>query len=180
MSAEARVSPWTSFNIKFSLNRSFLLSLRITNLFHATKWLFICTFTCFLIPCNIYRIARGWRHLLHQKSVQPDWCTQPAKSFLCFSSSSVVLDFQSIFFLLSSFFKRFSWSITQRRWKQSKSITKPSWIFVCYYVLENIGLRGYIWSVQYSYDALSSPRVNPDFSEILTYCIQFTQWTWNL
>ena len=90
---------------QFSLHCFYFCALRTTNLFHTTKWLFIHTFTCSLIPCNTYRIALEWRHLLHQKSLHLQWSTQSAKSFLCFSSSSssVVLDFQRTLFLLSSY-----------------------------------------------------------------------------
>lgn len=88
---------------QFSFYCFYFRTHRTTNLFHATKWLFIYAFTFSLVPCNTYRIALGWRHLLHQKSLHLEWSAQSAKSFLCFSSSSVVLDFQSTLFLLSPY-----------------------------------------------------------------------------
>jgi len=137
-----------------------------------------------LIPCNTYRIALGWRHLLHQKSLRHDWSTQISQIFpllfiififisrLRLSSHS----FPPISLLIFS--KKFPWSITKRRWKQTKSITKPSRIIIC--VLVNIGLQGYIWSIQYSYVTLISLTVNPDFNGIVTYCIKFIQWNGDL
>jgi len=106
MSAEMRASPWTSLNIKFSLDCFYIHALRITNLFHATKWLCMYTFT---FP---------WYHVIHTELLLDDviCCTRSlfattevpksAKSFLCFSSSSsssVVLDFHRTLFLLSPY-----------------------------------------------------------------------------